>query len=169
MFYKYHVQFFTATNLNWLPCLQNDLHKEIIIESIKHRVDKNELTVYGFVIMPNHMHFIWRIHDSVSPEIFQRDFLKFTARSILKFMLMNDDRLMPQLEVNAKDRKYQIWERNSLSIDLLSEEIFRQKLNYIHNNPLQSKWNLAEKPEDYYYSSAAFYEKQANDFDFLTV
>jgi hypothetical protein len=37
--------------------------------------------------------------------------------------------------VNAPDRKYQFWKRNSLSIDLRSNDVFMQKLDYIHNNP----------------------------------
>ena len=81
---------------------------------------------------------------------------------------MNDDPLLPQLKVFAKDRKQQLWERNSLSVDLFTEEVFLQKLNYIHNNPLQPKWQLAVTPEDYFYSSAAFYETGINDFDLLT-
>ena len=166
--FEHHVQFFTATNLNWLPLLQNDYHKQIIIEAIKHRVQNNQLSVYGFVIMPNHIHCIWQIHDGLTREIFQRDLLKFTARSILKFMLMNDDPLIKELKVKAKDRQYQVWERNSLSVDLFNEDILIQKLNYIHYNPLQAKWNLALTPEEYYYSSAKFYETGECDFNFLT-
>ena len=34
-------------------------------------------------------------------------------------------------------------ERNALSVDLFAEKVFLQKLNYIHNNPVQQKWQLA--------------------------
>ncbi|HZG71957.1 MAG TPA: hypothetical protein VEY51_10535 [Chondromyces sp.] len=118
--------------------------------------------------MPNHIHCIWQIADELTREDFQRDFLKFTARSIVKFMQMNDDPLLQQLKVNARDREHQLWERNSLSIDLFTEEVLRQKLNYIHNNPLQPKWKLSATPEAYYYSSAAFYETGISGFNFLT-
>ncbi|WP_255478614.1 hypothetical protein [Rufibacter sp. XAAS-G3-1] len=43
-----------------------------------------------------------------------------------------------------------------------------QKLDYIHQNPAQEKWKLAELPEDYYYSSARFYLENKDDFGFLT-
>lgn len=165
---RHYMQFFTATNLNWFCCLQNEHHKQIIIEAIRHRVKNNQLTVYAFVIMPNHIHCIWQIQDQLSREDFQRDFMKFTARGILKFMLMNNDPLLPQLKVNAKDRQFQLWERNSLSVDLFTKEVFHQKLSYIHYNPLHPKWSLSVTPESYYYSSAAFYETGKNDFDFLT-
>jgi putative transposase len=139
--FQHYAQFFTATNLNWLHILQNDYHKQILVEALKHRVDKNEVTIYAFVIMPNHFHAIWQIHDGIEREDFQRNFLKFTARSILKFMKMNDDKLLEQLNVKAADRNYQVWERNALSIDLFTEEIFLQKLNYIHNNSVQPNGN----------------------------
>ena len=31
------------------------------------------------------------------------------------------------------------------------------KLNYIHNNPLQERWSLCGKVEDYRFSSAKYY------------
>jgi putative transposase len=75
---------------------------------------------------------------------------------------------LSQFQVNLKDRQYQFWQRNSLSIDLWTPNIFMQKLNYIHNNPLQDKWQLAELPENYIYSSARFYETGEDIFGLLT-
>lgn len=161
-------QFITITNLNWLPVLLNDYHKQIIIEAIERRVKLEQLTVYGFVLMPNHIHCVWQLHDGIIKQNFQRDFLKFTSRSILNFMRMHDDPLLQQLKVKAADRNFQVWERNSLSIDLFSEKVFLQKLDYIHHNPVRPKWQLAEIPEDYRWSSAAFYEKGISEFSFLT-
>ncbi len=162
-----HIQFVTITNLNWLPVLQNDHHKQIIIEALQHRVTSQQVTIYAFVIMPNHFHAIWQLHDGIDNVCFQRDLLKFTARSILKFLMMNDDPLLLQLKVIAPDRKYQVWERNSLSIDLWSQKVFEQKLNYIHNNPLQKQWHLANTPAEYKYSSAKFYETGEDEFGLL--
>jgi REP element-mobilizing transposase RayT len=164
--FDHHAQFITVTNLNWLPVLQNEYHKNILLEALKHRVDLQQLTVYAFVIMHNHFHVIWQIHDGIQKEIFQRDFLKFTARSILRFMKMNDDPLLKQLKVNTRDRMYQVWERNSLSIDLHSENFFLQKINYIHYNPI--KKGYCQFPEQYPYSSADFYLTGNNTFDWLT-
>ena len=161
-------QFITITNYNWLPLLKNDFHKDIIIESFKKRIELEQVTIYAFVIMPNHMHIIWQLHDGIYRNSFQRDLLKFTARSILWFMRMNNDPRISLLQVNAMDRKFQVWERNSLSIDLYSEKVFLQKLNYIHQNPIKEKWKLATLPEDYKYSSARFYETGIDSFGILT-
>ncbi len=168
--HQHYTAFLTATNLNWLPILQNDHHKQILMEALQRRVKDEQLSIYGFVIMPNHFHIIWQIHDGINKADFMRDFMKFTARSILKFMFMNDDPLLAVLKVKAADRNQQVWERNSLSIELYTEEVFLQKLNYIHNNPIQPKWNLCNLPEEYFYSSAKFYENggKQDDFNMLT-
>jgi len=165
--FDHYTQFVTITNLNWLPVLENDLHKQILIEALKHRVDQQQVTIYGYVIMPNHFHILWQLHDNVDKAAFQRDVLKFTARSILKFMLMNDDALLAKLQVTGGDRKQQVWERNSLAIEIWSEPVLLQKLHYIHNNPVQPKWKLADSPGEYRFSSASFYETGQDDFGLL--
>ena len=114
------------------------------------------------------MHLIWQLQDNIIKEHFQRDFLKFTARSILQFMRIHEDPLLESLKVSAPDRQYQVWERNSLSIDIYSEKILLQKLNYIHNNPVHPKWRLSDFPENYKYSSASFYETGISEFDWLS-
>jgi hypothetical protein len=43
-----------------------------------------------------------------------------------------------------------------------------EKLNYIHHNPVQEKWNLCRYPEDYKYSTAKFYETGKGNWGFLT-
>ena len=166
--FDHHPQFITITCLNWLPVLKNDLHKEIIIEAFKTRVDKQHVTINAFVLMPNHMHIIWQLHDGIIKQDYQRDFLKFTARSFLNFMKMTDNPLIEQLKVSAADRKFQVWQRNSLSIDLFTEKVYIQKLNYIHNNPVHPKWRLSDLPENYRFSSAKFYETGIDEFGILT-
>ena len=85
----------------------------------------------------------------------------------MKFDLQkNIQQLLEEFRVNAKDRDYQFWERSSLSIDLYSEEVYLQKENYIHYNPVKAE--LCKLPEDYYYSSARYYETLVDDFKFLT-
>jgi hypothetical protein len=40
--------------------------------------------------------------------------------------------------------------------------------NYIHQNPIQEKWNLIDLPENYGYSSASFYIENKKSWSFLT-
>jgi putative transposase len=80
----------------------------------------------------------------------------------------NHPNVLNHFYVNEKDRNYRIWQRDPLAVRILSREMLEQKLDYIHNNPLQPHWNLAKYPEDYYYSSAGFYLKGVINFPFLS-
>ena len=163
----YHVQFFTASILIWIQILQNDSYKDIIIDSLDYLTSKNKCEVYAFVIMPNHIHVIWKMNEDYERADVQRDFLKFTGQQ-LKFRLQDGkSALLKKFEVNLKDRKYQFWKRNALSIDLFSREVIEQKLDYIHANPVSGKWDLAEDFVAYPYSSASFYEEGKTRFNFL--
>jgi hypothetical protein len=64
----------------------------------------------------------------------QRDFLKYTAQLIKKDIDKNHAEDLKDFMVNAKDRKYQFWERNPLSIEIWSEKVLLQKLKYMHEN-----------------------------------
>ncbi len=95
----------------------------------------------------------------------QRDFLRFTSQQILKYLRNSNSSLLNELLVDAKDRKYQVWERNSLSVEIYNSKTMIGKLDYIHSNPVEA--GLCTLPEEYGYSSAWFYEKNELNFEFL--
>ena len=159
-------QYFTATNLEWKKLLRPDKYKDIIIDSLRFLVNDHRIKLYGFVIMINHVHLIWQMQASIDPEAVQRDFLKYTAGKIKADLRKHHPAVLPHFLVDAKDRKYQFWERNALSVELRTHEIFLQKLEYIHWNPVRA--GLCSLPEEYKYSSARFYETGIDNWGFLT-
>ena len=165
---EYYPQFFTATILEWKHLLVEDKYKDIIIESLRFLVKEKRVVIYSFVIMTNHIHIIWQIQGGHKRENVQRNFLKFSAQKIKYDLKDNYQNLLKQFAVNAKDRQYQLWERNPLSLDIYDRKVFMEKLNYIHHNPVQEKWNLCRYPEDYKYSTVKFYETGKDNWGFLT-
>ncbi len=158
--------FFTATNLEWKPLLKENKYKDIVMDSLRFLVQKDRIRLNGFVIMSNHIHLIWQMLGLWDPASVQRDFLKFTAQKMQKDLKRNNPDLLSLFKVKAPDRAYQFWERNPLSIELYSDYFFNQKLNYIHQNPVRA--GLCKLPEDYHYSSAAFYYTGIDRWGFLT-
>jgi len=159
--------FFTATVLEWKHILKSDKYKDVLIESFKYHVEKKLLRIFTFVIMPNHFHTVWKINETLERSDFQRNMLKFTGQTILRDLKLNETEIHKTLYVGAKDRKYQFWERKPLSVPLYSQKVVEQKINYIHGNPIHPKWNLADEPQDYKYSSAGFYYIGKDEFGFL--
>lgn len=160
--------FFTATILHWKPLLQNDKYKNIIIESLRNLIERKKIKVYGYVIMPNHIHLIWELLEMNGKEMPHASFMKFTSHQIQKDLKENHPEILNEFVVNRTSREYQYWQRDSLPILLYTPSVTMQKLNYIHNNPLQNKWQLASTPEEYPYSSAAYYKHGVDPFGIIS-
>ena len=165
-FKKYEISFFTATILEWKFLLSNNNYKDIIMCSLQYLVVKKRIYLYGFVIMNNHLHLLWHIIYPNTKDAVQRDFLKFTAQMIIYDLKANHLDILNEYFVDAKDRKHQIWERNPLTIEIWNEDILKQKLNYIHNNPVPA--GLCTYAEEYKYSSASFYREGMDSLNILT-
>src|SRR5690606_9134440 len=164
----FKIGFYTATILEWKKLLKPDKYKEIVLGSLRFIAEEKRAKIYGFVIMPNHIHLLWKIEKQWRLKEVQRDFMKFTGQMIKFDLNINYPNVLEYFYVGAKDRKYQFWERNSLTKFLDSREVVEQKLDYIHNNPVQGKWMLSDDPWGYKYSSVRFYENEDTEFDFLT-
>jgi hypothetical protein len=100
------------------------------------------------------------------PDALQRDFLKYCALQIKYHLQNKNPELLEKRRVQAKDRTFQFWKRNALSIDIYSEEVMLQKLNYTNLNPVKA--GLVTLPEQFLYSSASFYFLQDDRFGFLS-
>ncbi len=157
--------FFTATNLEWKKLLKPDKYKAIIISSMKFIVQDKRVKIFSFVIMENHLHLIWQMMPGNNLEAVQRDFLKYTAQQIKKDLNKNHPEVLAYFKVNAKDREYQFWERNALSVELRTHYVFLQKQEYIHLNPVLA--GVCKLPGEYKYSSARFYEAGIDNWGFL--
>ena len=162
-----NLYFITAKVLEWKHILKPYNYKDVLIESFKYHFEKKLLRIFAFVIMPNHFHTIWKINESLEKSDFKRNLLKFTGQTILRDLELKEAEIYKSLYVGAKDRHYQFLERNPLSVPLYSQKVIEQKINYIHGNPLHPKWNLADQPQDYKYSSTGFYYTGKDEFGFL--
>ena len=55
--------FWTATIRNWIHLMKDDRFKQIVISSLEFLSDKGLVDIFCFVIMPNHIHLIWRVNE----------------------------------------------------------------------------------------------------------
>ena len=147
--------------------LKEQEYKDIIINSLKHLSEKKLFKVYSFVIMPNHIHLIWHLTAMNGKEMPHASLMKFTSHQFLEKIRKENPELLINYQVQSKNRIHQFWQRDPMAIELYTRKVFEQKLNYIHNNPLQKRWCLVENAADYKYSSAKYYETEIDDFGIL--
>jgi len=166
LFVTEYPQFFTASIKGRYKLLQHDKYKDIVINSLRFLAEDNRIKVYAFVIMPDHMHLIWQMQPLIHPSHVQRDCLKYTAQRMKRDLQKNNPKVLSYFETDANDRDYNFWKRRPLSIELRTDKAYKQKLDYIHWNPVKA--GFCKLPEEYHYSSALFYHTGIDNWGFLT-
>jgi putative transposase len=158
----------TATIKDWKHLLKLDKYKALIIEELQWLKNKNKIAVYGFVIMPNHIHILWEMLARNGKEMPHASFNKFTASNFLKDLRKYHPAVVPYFTEKSENRSHRFWQEDPKAILMDSRKKVEQKLDYIHNNPLHERWNLAKSPEEYRWSSANFYLTGKDEFSILT-
>jgi putative transposase len=161
------IYFWTATINNWQHLLETDGYKNVVIGSLEHLSNAGKMDVFAFVLMPNHIHLIWRINEYNGKETVQGSFLKFTAHEFKKMLKNEGQNKLANYAVEAPNKDYEFWQRDSLAVPLFTKEVAYQKLEYLHYNPVAEHWKLANDPCDYTYSTSRFYMMGIKDFSFI--
>ena len=157
--YPAHLYFVTGTITRWLSIFQHDRFIEIILESLKWHRQNKRMKLFAFVIMPNHLHWISypiapnTINDTI------RSFASFTAHEILRVarILPYDEFLLQFSQYTRNGKKHRIWMRFQAK-NIFSEHFLHQKMEYIHNNPVNTDWFLHNNRSKFKLSSACFYD-----------
>jgi putative transposase len=145
----------TCTIINWLPVFQAEKYFEVIIESLKYcRIHKG-LFLLAYVIMPTHLHLVTSNEEYTTLSDIMRDFRQFTSRSI-RTLLEADGRLafldfFRRAAEGRPQQEFKVWSDDFHPIALKSDQWIRQKVEYIHNNPVRK--GFVELPEYWKYSS----------------
>lgn len=159
---QHGLYFLTFQVVDWIDLFSRKNYRDIIIDSLKYCIDNKGLQLFAYVIMTNHIHLIANCPEGNLSDVI-RDFKKFTSKSFLDIALTVTesrrswmlDRFRAHAASHKRNENFQIWTHENHPIELYSGKFVRQKLNYIHNNPVKA--GIVENPEDYQYSSARNY------------
>jgi len=155
--------FISFATVYWIDVLTRDEYFQNIVESLDYCRKNKGMEIYGYCIMPSHIHLIFRSENG-DPSGIIRDFKGFTSRKMLKTIEENQQEsrkewMLWMLEragkKNSNVKNRQFWQQNNKPIEIWSLKVFEQKLNYIHNNPLET--GFVNNPIDWKYSSARNY------------
>ena len=134
------------------------------------------MEIVAWCIMTSHIHLIFRSINGQRPELLLGDFKRFTSKAIVQAIMDNpqESRKVFLLEHFRKAAShstnvtnYQFWRHDNKPIELWSNSVIQEKINYIHQNPVDE--GLVFKPEDYVYSSAADYAGEKGLLDDIIV
>lgn len=155
-----YLYFVTTTVVNHIHLFKREGLIRIILDSFHYLRTVKRIQIFVFVIMPNHIHLIARFRGDYTLSNAMRDFKRHTARQIIRqHQTENIKNILNLLRKanNDKNQNFKVWESHYDARDIFSVEFLEQKMNYIHYNPCQPHWKLADLPEEYPWSSAQFY------------
>jgi putative transposase len=165
--YKFHTQerpyFVTFSVVRWIDVFTRREYKDILVESLKYCIEHKGLQLYAWVIMSNHVHLIIGTNGKPMESIL-RDVKRHTSKATTKAISENTqesrrDWMLWLFERegthNSNNEKYQFWQQGNHPIELWSNAVLDQKLDYLHNNPVTAGW--VDEPEHYLCSSARDY------------
>ena len=156
--------FITTTVVDWIDVFTRPKYKHIVLDSLTYCQQNKGLKIYAWVLMSNHLHMIVSVEGQGTMADIMRDFKKYTSKQVMS-ELQNDlqesrrewmlDRFRFAAFNDTKVTNYRLWQDGYYPELLYSEDFYRQKLEYIHNNPVIQE--IVTCPEDYLYSSAKDY------------
>ncbi|MCP4539099.1 MAG: hypothetical protein GY832_18340 [Chloroflexi bacterium] len=150
-----HIYYITTVVHNRIPVFTRPSFVVPLLDSLNFYRHKREFKLLGYVIMPDHIHLvIWPFGKSTVSEI-MRDYKHFTSKRIIRqAQVENIEDWITAFrkaghETGRSENK--VWQDSYWDTNIYTERFLRQKLNYIHRNPMRA--NLVEQPQDYPYSS----------------
>jgi REP element-mobilizing transposase RayT len=155
--------FLTLTVVGWIDIFIRKNYKLTIINSLQYCQKGKGLEIFGYCIMPSHLHLIARAEGKITLSDILRDFNKFTSKAIIRQILNRPesrrDWMLEYFRKAGENLKgitnYKFWQDGNHAEIISSNQFFDEKLNYIHNNPVEEL--IVERPEDYFFSSARNY------------
>ena len=126
--------------------------------------------------MSSHVHLVFRSINGQKPELLIGDLKRFTSKAIVAAIKENptESRKEFLLDFFLKEglktsnvTKYQFWRHDNKPIELWSNKVIWQKINYVHQNPVEA--GLVFRAEDYRYSSAIDYSNEKGLLDHIVV
>jgi REP element-mobilizing transposase RayT len=165
--------FITITTVGWVDVFTRLNQKYNIINSLKYCQDKKGLEIYVYCLMHSHLHLLCKATDGFIVSDVMRDFKKHTSKQIIKTIIDEPesrrewmlDYFQKSCEHLKREQKYKVWQ-DGYHAEIVEKNWFiKQKVNYIHNNPVKDK--IVTLPEDYYFSSAQNYAGLDNELEVI--
>jgi putative transposase len=153
------VYFATSTVVDFVKVFSVKEACDVFVESLRFYLKRGDLTVLAWVLMLNHFHLVAKRGEDITISDVIGNLKRYTARQICQLTGPRD--LIRTLEHVAKMATHEtgkgtaLWKPRFDCLTIVSEDTLRQKIEYIHNNPVRK--GLVAEPWQWYYSSAAAY------------
>jgi putative transposase len=163
--YKFHneegLYFVSFATVYWIDVFVREVYFDIVFNGLKYCEQNKGMEIYAWCIMPSHVHLIFRAKDN-NPSDVLRDFKRVSSKRLLNAIEENPTESRKEWMLwmmkkagtkNSNVSHRQFWQQHNKPIELWSSYVIQQKVDYIHNNPVEA--GFVTNAVDWKYSSAA--------------
>lgn len=160
--------YITSVTNSRLQVFQKPPLKDLVCGALDEARTSANLLFFTYVIMPDHLHLLLGTERKPS------DALRFvngiSGHRVIQFL--KEQRYESSLEKlthhQGKDRyRYSLWDHHPNLKLITDEEVFIQKVNYIHQNPVRA--GLVDDAKAYRWSSIRSWQKCMNEDEPLSM
>jgi putative transposase len=164
-----HVYFVSFAVVYWIDLFTRTEYCKVLMDSLAFCEKNKGLELYAYCIMPSHVHLIIGTNKEPLQNI-MRDFKRFTSTNLRKAISEHTGESRKEWllwmmkragEKSSHHRDFQLWQEGNHPVALTTPAIAKQKLDYLHNNPVEA--GLVYQPESWKYSSAGYYLNQESE------
>ncbi len=158
------IHYLTFAVIEWVDVFTRKDYCDIVAESLNYCVDNKGMQLHAWIIMSNHILLITSAKEGYMLSGLMRDFKKHTSKTIVNAIEANSKESRKNWmlwifkkagEKNTRNQGHQFWQQENHPVELSDNEMRKQKMNYLHQNPVRA--GIVREPEDYVYSSAIDY------------
>lgn len=164
-FHPGQLQFITSSIYRRAPVFANDCLRREFVEVLDELRSEMHFLLIGWALMPEHFHLLIKPEPADATSLILQRLKDRTARRILRTLRQHPEsawcgKMLSRFHLpsNVHDEShYRVWQRRFYPFNVYSERKRLEKLNYMHNNPIQR--GLADSPEQWPWSSWRFYHR----------
>lgn len=139
--YKFHnpegLYFISFATVFWVDVFVRRPYFDCIVDNLNYCADNKGMEIYGWCIMPSHIHLIFRSAIQ-KPEELIRDFKSQTSKKLIALIESNGQESRREwllnsfrkaATANSNNTKNQFWQQHNNPIELWSANVTQQKMD----------------------------------------
>ena len=146
-----HAHYVTFSCYHRRRLLDDDRAKRVVLGVLNSQLASRKATCVGFVVMPDHVHAIVWFPIPGQLSVFMQQWKRLSSHHIALLTRKTFTHYAEKIGPNDP-----FWQAKYYPFNLYTEEKVREKLQYMHDNPVRA--GLVARPCDWAFSSARHYE-----------
>jgi putative transposase len=151
------LHFLTFSCYRRLPLLKTMRTRNLFVQALGKIRERYKFLLVGYVVTPNHVHLLISETAKAPPSLVLRVLKQRTSRDFRRVRRRGPIGQLCFAFARGGESLTRFWQPRFYDFNVWSEKKVREKLEYMHANPVTRK--LVDHPKDWPWSSWSFYAR----------